>query len=200
MDNIAKILDSSKELPTKDFIRQCAFELFREYGYDKVSVSNICSKAGISRSAFYYYFDTKASVMGSLFSDLVPDHWEEIQQRLKTDDAWDFLWWFISLYADRCLSLGKKLLAVFMAVSLHDETATFLPYDALQFFNILDEAVMKGQVEGRFGNRWMLKYIVAAIRSVFIGVTFDWCNSVKNGEFDYKRALELELRALLNVL
>ena len=190
---------SLEKLPTKEFIRGCAFDLFREKGYDNVSVANICSKAGISRSAFYYYFKTKSQVMGSLFSDLIPDNIELIMEKQETEDEWDFLWWFMSLYADRCLALGKNLLAVFMMVSLKDRLQPFLPYDTLRFFNILDQTVKKGQETGRFGNKWLYKYIVSAIRSIYLGVTFDWCNAAEHGDFDYKRAMELELRSLLEV-
>ena len=187
------------KLPTKDFIRECAFDLFREKGYDNVSVANICAKAGISRSAFYYYFKTKSQVMGSLFSDLIPDNIEIIREKQETEDEWDFLWWFMCQYADRCLGLGKNLLSVFMMVSLKDRLQPFLPYDTLRFFAILEDTVKKGQESGRFGNKWMYKYLVSAIRSVYLGVTFDWCNAAEHGDFDYKRALELELRSLLEV-
>ncbi|MBR6950170.1 MAG: TetR/AcrR family transcriptional regulator [Oscillospiraceae bacterium] len=191
--------ESPEKLPTKEFIRECAFDLFREKGYDNVSVANICAKAGISRSAFYYYFKTKSQVMGSLFSDLIPDNLELIKKKQEEEDEWEFLWWFMCLYADRCLALGKNLLAVFMMVSLKDRLQPFLPYDTLRFFNILDETVKKGQKTGRFGNKWLYKYIVSAIRSIYLGVTFDWCNAAEHGDFDYKRAMELELRSLLEV-
>lgn len=199
MSRVAIRTNKQENLPTKEFIRECAFGLFKDKGYDNVSVADICSKAGISRSAFYYYFKTKSQVLGSLFSDIIPDNNDIIKEKQMTEDAWSFLWWFLCLYADRCVSLGKTLLSIFMMVSLKDRMQPFLPYDTLQFFAILDDTVRKGQETGKFGNKWMYRYIVGAIRSILLGISFDWCNSIEHGDFEYKHALELQLRSLLEV-
>ncbi len=182
-------------MPTKDYIRSCAYELFREYGYEQVSVEQICAKVGITRSAFYYYYKTKAQVMGTLFADMLSDGYAMLEEKLEKEDPWDFLWWFVCLYADRCVELGKNGLSSFMAISLQERLETFLPVDDLFF--IIDAAIIKGQKTGQFKNTYEKKYIVGAVRSIMIGVSYDWCNSRIRGDFDFKIALEHELRALL---
>lgn len=184
-------------IPTKDFIHNCAVELFREYGYEQVSVEQICAKAGITRSAFYYYYKTKSQVMGALFSDMLSEGVEALENKLKRQDPWEFLWWFVCLYADRCVELGKNVLSSYMAISLQERLMTFLPDDEL--FYIISLAVLKGQATGRFKNTYASKFVVGSIRSLMMGLSYDWCNSRIRGDFDFKQALERELRAILMV-
>ena len=184
-------------IPTNVFIRNCAIELFQEYGYEQVSVEQICAKAGITRSAFYYYYKTKSQVMGALFSDMLSEGLDALEDKLKRQDPWDFLWGFVCLYADRCVELGKNVLSSFMAISLQERLETFLPIDEL--FSLISAVVTKGQATGRFKNTFARKFVVAGVRSLMIGLSYDWCNSRVRGDFDFKKALELELRALLMV-
>ena len=44
---------------TKRHIYECAIELFRTKGYDKVSVDEIVKCAGTAKGTFYIYFETK---------------------------------------------------------------------------------------------------------------------------------------------
>lgn len=44
-------------------ISEAACELFLERGYDATSVTDIATRAGVSRSSFFNYFDSKAAIL-----------------------------------------------------------------------------------------------------------------------------------------
>lgn len=48
---------------SKEVIAEAACELFLEQGYEETSVADIASRAGVSRSSFFNYFDSKAAVL-----------------------------------------------------------------------------------------------------------------------------------------
>ena len=50
-------------MDTKEKIVNSAIELFKEMGYDQVSIPKICEKAGITKGTFYYYFQNKGEVI-----------------------------------------------------------------------------------------------------------------------------------------
>lgn len=52
---------------TGDRIEQCFIDLVETMPYDKITVSNICTKAGMSRTAFYMRFHDKQDIVESLF-------------------------------------------------------------------------------------------------------------------------------------
>jgi len=55
---------------TRQKIESAALELFSRDGYDATGVADICTRAGISKGAFYHHFPTKQDVFLSLLN-----HW-----------------------------------------------------------------------------------------------------------------------------
>jgi AcrR family transcriptional regulator len=51
-----------KKTATRDRIRACALQLFREQGYDTTTVEQIAAAAGVSHMTFFRYFPTKEDV------------------------------------------------------------------------------------------------------------------------------------------
>lgn len=47
----------------KEKIEQTARDLFWKHGFKKVSIDEICKKAGVSRKTFYTYFDNKSALV-----------------------------------------------------------------------------------------------------------------------------------------
>jgi TetR/AcrR family transcriptional repressor of nem operon len=77
---------------TRKKIIQSARKLFNRLGFDNVSINQIMAGAGLTRGAFYSYFDSKsdlyAEVLGCFFTD--PgwnDSWEGVHVDLKAADA-----------------------------------------------------------------------------------------------------------------
>lgn len=51
---------------TRSRILEAALKLFSNYGYNKASVDDICSEAGISKGAFYHHFESKQALFLAL--------------------------------------------------------------------------------------------------------------------------------------
>ena len=47
-------------------IEECLVELMRHMPYSQISVSSLCQQAGVSRTAFYRYFENKDACLASL--------------------------------------------------------------------------------------------------------------------------------------
>jgi hypothetical protein len=56
-----------KETEKKKEIRSLAISMFREKGFDNVTVNDLSAAAGISKNTFYYYFDSKEDIILDLF-------------------------------------------------------------------------------------------------------------------------------------
>jgi AcrR family transcriptional regulator len=68
---------------TSEVIREAAFRLFGEHGYDATSVEEIVAAAGVSRSTFFRMFGSKEAVV-------FPDHdqlLDRVEERLRTSHA-----------------------------------------------------------------------------------------------------------------
>lgn len=56
-------MEYSPEEYTRYYIVQALFKLMGEYGYEKISVTDIAGKAGVGRATFYRYFKRKEDVL-----------------------------------------------------------------------------------------------------------------------------------------
>ena len=56
-----------RALATRQKLIDAAVNLFDEVGYGNTGLNDIVDRAGVARSAFYYYFPTKESVAAAIF-------------------------------------------------------------------------------------------------------------------------------------
>jgi len=66
---------------TRTRILQCALSLFREKGFDRVSIDEITSSAGVSKGSFYTYFQTKSDIIIEEFR-LIDDYYEKKEAQI----------------------------------------------------------------------------------------------------------------------
>jgi len=60
-----------KARETKKIIYASADQLFRKYGFEKVSVDSIVEMAGVSKGSFYVHFSSKNALIVALSVDYV---------------------------------------------------------------------------------------------------------------------------------
>lgn len=56
---------------SREILEEAACELFLERGYDATSVADITSRAGVSRSTFFNYVESKSDLLWARFDDAV---------------------------------------------------------------------------------------------------------------------------------
>jgi AcrR family transcriptional regulator len=66
MDGFARRKEQSKEE-----IRKAAWELFSQFGVDKVSMADIARKAGVSQATIYNNFDSKDALVHEFFTTVI---------------------------------------------------------------------------------------------------------------------------------
>ena len=56
---------------TRRRIIDSAVDLFTEMGYGETGLADVLQRAGVSKGAFYYHFDSKESVAAAIITDLM---------------------------------------------------------------------------------------------------------------------------------
>lgn len=69
---------------TKQHLYSCAIQLFREKGYDQVSVEEIVREAGTAKGTFYIYFESKADVLLYMLQEY-DDYYDKVESELPLD-------------------------------------------------------------------------------------------------------------------
>lgn len=92
---------------TERLILSASLSLMREKGFDKVSVRDICKKAGITTGAFYHHFPSKEALLAHGFAPL-DDHMEAVLRGHEGDGPAKRLWLILEAYA-KFMSDGGEL-------------------------------------------------------------------------------------------
>ena len=77
MDGFARRKASSRKR-----IRQAAYELFSQFGVDKVSITDIARKAGVSPATIYNNFDGKEALVREFVTTTIEQFTTRIQDAL----------------------------------------------------------------------------------------------------------------------
>ncbi len=70
---------------SRETLAEAACELFLERGFEATSVADIASRAGVSRSSFFNYFESKSAVLWAGLDERLAD----VEQQLALDDEPD---------------------------------------------------------------------------------------------------------------
>jgi AcrR family transcriptional regulator len=75
----------SSESPTRQFILKAAKTLFRQEDFSKVSVEDICRKAGASKMSFYRHFRNKIHLALIIVEEFVTGEYSWFEQLLQAE-------------------------------------------------------------------------------------------------------------------
>jgi len=78
LDGFEKRRDDKKKA-----IMQTALELFEQYGFEKVSMTDIAKKAHVSRASIYNFFESKDNLRRIIIKGILDDSIEKVQKLLE---------------------------------------------------------------------------------------------------------------------
>lgn len=180
-----KIMEKeTKGVRTKRQLYQCAMKLFRERGFDRVSVDEIVREAGMAKGTFYIYFNTKSDIILEMLRQY-DTYYDQIMAGLPDDLSIDEQMEEIVKGACRFTEevIGLDLIRVLYVKQLTEgqEHPGLLNEDRA-LFRILSELLTEGQCAGIYDPALDVpdttRLILHGIRASF----FEWCSS--RGQFD----------------
>lgn len=138
------------ERATKMLILSSARTLFSEKGYDKTPVEEICALAGIAKGTFFYYFESKQSIVRYILSMQLNEYAQRLKEQMDTlKDAISKAEYFIAAMVEHsrgvgeCDSYFKEFEREWYTTVLREErTAALLP--------LLLDVINQGVYEGYF--------------------------------------------------
>ena len=71
----------------KKAIMQTALELFDQYGFDKVTVTEIAAKAHVSKVSIYNFFESKDNLRRIIIKDMLDESTEKIKTLIENQNA-----------------------------------------------------------------------------------------------------------------
>ena len=167
---------SIRAMKTKKKLFQNAAKLIAKYGYDNVTVEDICRKAGVSVGAYYHYYNSKSDIIVEFFKEIDLYYEEKVNPDF-TGDADSDIDVFFRYYAKFHVDQGYDHTSMIIKV----QSDFFL--DKTRYMHIrLIELVKAAQTAGTFSEDRDPALIADYLLVVARGMLFDWV--LARGDYD----------------
>lgn len=171
---------------TRKRILESALSLFREKGFDQVSIDEITTSAGVSKGSFYTYFQTKSDIIIEEFR-LIDGFYEKKESAIRREpDALSRLLAFTRHQLDYIhKNLGFRTLSILYI----NQMSTFyeqkiLPNRERTLVRIVSSIIAEGQAAGQIRGGDPVE-LAGWMNRCMRGFFLDW--AISKGEIDIRR-------------
>ena len=155
---------------TEQAILQAAMELSRQKSFDKVSVRDICQKAGITTGAFYHHFRSKEELLLKGFAPL-DRYMEQAMSGYEGEPPQARLGQLLTSYAAFMESLGWELVARYYQLGAPPSHSI----DRRRYtYRTMVECLRQCEEEGKLPSDCTPEWLSDFLFRHFRGVVIDW--------------------------
>lgn len=188
--------ESKSAVNTKDKIQQIAIELFKEHGYENVTINQICSAAGITKRSFYYHYSSKAELLHGLI-DMLGVQAENLMDSLAEQHTYvGTLWTLMSVYAIHSANYGPEIIRQLYAITIQGETEENFPYSTYLYTTVV-KTLKNAREAGEIPNPVEAEDLAFALYHGFRSVSMTWAST--GGAFDEVEAYRSIFSATLGI-
>lgn len=177
----------------KILIVEKAIELFKNKGVKHVSILEICKELGITRSSFYYYFNSKEEVLDYYFLSSEIEITDHLMPLLASKRSYDQFMQIFDIFMKRTVEWGPEIFSQIVNRYMDSKNDMLSPKNIAMrevYISLLEKAQENKEIE----NMTPADELVETIVYLADGIAITWCN--EKGSFDYSGKLK-EMIALI---
>lgn len=176
---------------TRKRIYNTAIRLFKQYGYEQVSVSQIAKAANVGIGTFYHYYESKIELFMKIFVN-VEDYFSEFKNLDFTSSPEETIQRYFYQYAKLNEAAGIEIIQNLA----NPQNRKSL--DGNQDFELILTSILKKYQElGKIKNNESAEDICDLFFISARGVMFDWC--IKHGQYDLAEKTRYVIERLLSI-
>lgn len=163
---------TAQSAATRKAIMDAAAQLVREVGFEKMSVRELCARAGVTTGAFYHHFPSKEALVtqGSISVD---SYLEEALSSVMDQPPLLRLNCLLRSFAGYVEEMGWQSMSLYYAHRLYAPAATAISPDRFtlrEMVRCFEELSQQGVLSSRYAPRWVADFCFRHFR----GVMVDW--------------------------
>jgi AcrR family transcriptional regulator len=156
----------SGERATRMLILSSARTLFSEQGYDETPVEEICALAGVAKGTFFYYFESKQSIVRHILAMQLAEYRDRLKEQMDTmKDALARAEYYIGALVEQN-SVCSETRGYFKGGEAEWYQAVVSEERLNALYPLLEELVFEGVSEGYF----RVKYPSVCASVAFMGI------------------------------
>lgn len=182
-----------KTKQTRDKIFNAAVKLMNKYGYEYLTIRNICEAADVSTGTFYHHFQTKDDLLSVYLDNSYNKYLSNRMKDTSELNIKDKILLVYDNYSKYCKESGLAFISNYYSVK--NKALDSRQKLTERQLDIIDE-VEKAQEEGMITKELSAYTICLDLGDICKGVIFDWCQC--NGAFDLTDYLKRVLSIYIN--
>jgi AcrR family transcriptional regulator len=182
---------------TRKLILEAALRLFKERGFDKVSIAEISEAAGVSLSTFYYQFTNKGVLFNNLAHQDIALPPEVTLQMLTAGSPLEKLRLLHQSYAVLGERLGPDLYGHFIKNRITQRLSYEEDENYRYSISLMTALIKSAQDLGEIRNKTAPADLAETAVRLLVGVCHFWC--VENGGFDLRQRIQKDTDSLYEV-
>lgn len=185
-----------KSKTTKEALLTSAIELLKKYGFDNVTINQICNEINVTKTAFYYHFKSKDELIIEFFStsNLISN--EELLTILSARDYANQVLKIMQIYTMNIVRAGFEMTKEFYRVNLRKEV-TSLSQKQSCLKETLTMLISHAQEANQIKNPTSAEDLYDSLCYMSNGVCVLWAMS--EGSFDILEESQKQYRNLLMI-
>lgn len=184
-----------KEHQVTEKLKKVAIDLFKTYGYNNVSVRQICNAAGVPRSTFYSMYSGKDDLVISIYTVNMDISEEKLEELAHTKNDLERIWAIYSQYIKLAMNVGTEVSAALMIIELNRNVGI---YDAMKKVRRYTVALCQNcQEQGLVTNPWPAEQLIPMVSASLNNQVFEWCR--RKGDYPLMKNARMTFEVLLNV-
>ncbi len=176
-------------------IIDAAIKLFRERGYEAVTVNDLCKEAGIARSTFYLTFAGKKEVIDKILADVRLDRDDFFGDFIAAENDFERMWIFCCRYLSVAIKFGPELTGTLLRLELMGEI------DIMDTVHSVDEWFIRmtknGQKAGVILSTEAPEMLAPRGVDEAFYTTYEWCK--RKGSFNLKQVVRRRAETLYSL-
>lgn len=176
-------------------IIDAAIKLFKEHGYENVSINNICKEAGIARSTFYLTFAGKKEIIDKIISNVYLDRDDFFGDFIAAENDFERMWIICNRYLTVAINFGPELTGALFRLELMGEL------DIMDIVHTVDDWVIQlfsnCQKTGLVLSQEPAERIAPLGIDIAYYTTYEWCK--RRGAFNLRQVIRRRAEDIYNV-
>lgn len=176
-------------------IIESAIKLFKEKGYEAVSVNDICKAANIARSTFYLNFAGKKDIIDVILNDVRHDRDDFFGDFVAAANDFERMWILCNRYLTVAINFGPELTGALFRLELMGEV------DVLDTTHKVDEWMIQLTANCQKANVVLSSEPAEIIAPLGVDIayysTYEWCK--RKGEFNLRQVVRRRAEAIYNL-
>ncbi|MBC5708236.1 TetR/AcrR family transcriptional regulator [Hungatella sp. L12] len=166
---------------TKEALLSTAIGLFQKFGFENITIDDICNEIDVTKTAFYYYYKSKDELIRDYFSTDNMLSSDELASILSAHDYANQVLRIIEIRIRHVTKAGVALTKELYRIYLKDEVIPLLPEQG-GLSDIVTNLLERAQQEGQIKRIASPKTLCDSLCCLSNGILLKWI--MTGGEFD----------------